>query len=590
MFIAESSRRVTDSKKVRMVMLLAAILLGIKYIFVDFGIDAEFQISMAYRLATGDLMFKEMWEAYQMSAFLCAVFIKIYLALFHTTTGIVLYLQAAGVLLDGLIAYFLYRTVNKYLHCKDVAFAMAWVFFLVSPKDVPLPEYANMQLWFSMLLCLTIFLYDRTGRKLFIILSALSLCAAVLSYPSCMLLVAGAVFLFLYCGYKKELLLFLCTCFSAGILYLVLMFYSITWDEFLVFFENMLALETSHSAGLLEKFLAYLKDAVSIALVFAALYGISHVIIRVTNNRKNKQQTKETYRLLTDLLFYLLVLLLSFYTVIFWREHTRYGYTLSFLGVVVVGMRHAKRLKGDSRYFYLCGTVISILDFVATLFLTDLELVGSFSYLLIAVVAAFLPIADALKAIEGFRNTADTEKTGDVKLPEGSALLGNLKRAVLVCSVLFLVFRNVYIIRPMYLQANTILDIRGIVKEGPAIGIISEYMGPYMQNESIKEWKQYIEEGSSIWLIGDPLDTLGYLYLDTEIAAPTTVCTPGYNESVLAYWEMNPDKYPDVVIASCWYGTLNTELTRNDWIMEWIEEEFKPSYYIDGKYWRYYFR
>ena len=139
-------------------------------------------------------------------------------------------------------------------------------------------------------------------------------------------------------------------------------------------------------------------------------------------------------------------------------------------------------------------------------------------------------------------------------------------------------------------DVSTILKIQGVVKEGPAAGIITEYMGAYMQNESMKEWEQYIKDGYSIFLIGGSLDTSGYMYSDTTIAAPSVVPTPGYNESILKYWEINPDKYPDVIIASCWYGTINSELGEDSWIMRWIEEEYKPRYYVDGKYWRYYFR
>ena len=47
------------------------------------------------------------------------------------------------------------------------------------------------------------------------------------------------------------------------------------------------------------------------------------------------------------------------------------------------------------------------------------------------------------------------------------------------------------------------------------MGIVSEYMGPYMQNETMKEWDQYIEEGDVVYLIGGSLDTLAYLYSDT---------------------------------------------------------------------------
>lgn len=48
--------------------------------------------------------------------------------------------------------------------------------------------------------------------------------------------------------------------------------------------------------------------------------------------------------------------------------------------------------------------------------------------------------------------------------------------------------------------------------------------------------EQYVQPGDSIYLIGGALDTLGYLYADTIVAAPSSTCTPGYNESILEYW------------------------------------------------------
>lgn len=565
-------KKVLQNEKIlRLLMLFMLIGLSIKYIFVDFGIDAEFQISMSYRLAKGDIMFKEMWEAYQMSAFLCAFLIKIYLTVFQTTTGIVLYLQLMGVLIDGAIAFLLYKTVSKYFNCKNVAFGMAWVFFVVSPKDVPLPEYANMQLWFSMLLCITLFLYFQTRKKYLLLLSALCLCAAVLSYPSCLILLAGVGFLCFQQDRKKDFAAFFGICAAVGILYLCLTLSQLSLNEFFIFLENMVAIETSHAVGVGTKFLGYVTDALKMILLLGAAYGLSSLFVQKVIGKRTESDSK-TQSILTDMVFSVLVIAISLYCTFAWETYTRYGYCVLFLGVIFIGMRHGKKLSGAKKYFYLSGTIISFLNFFATLLLTDLELIGSIPYLLIAVVMSFLPIAEAWKAADTTNVTA------------------NLKKAALFCGVLLLVFRNVYIIRPMYLQTNTIFDVGGIVKDGPAIGIISAYMGPYMQNESIKEWEEYVPAGSNIYLIGDPLDTLGYLYSDTNVAAPSTVCTPGYNEHITKYWEMNPHKYPDVVIASCWYGTLNSALTENQWIMNWLEEEFQPSYYVDGKYWRYYFR
>lgn len=556
------------NKVIGLVLILLAIGLAIKYIFIDVGIDAEYQIVMAYRLATGDVMFKEMWEAHQTSAFLCAFFIKIYLFLFQTTTGLVLYLQIVGVVIDAVISYILYTVVNKYLGNKNVAFAMAWVFFVVSPKDVPVAEFANMQLWFCILLCIMMLLYHVTRKKSFLIYAALSLCAAVLSYPSCLILLLGIGFLCFRFWERKDFFIFAAVCSTVGVVYVVFLLTKISLGELFFSLENMLAIEPTHTVGLDIKLVAYFKEAVVLAAFFLGSYVVSYVIAQIL--RRLKGWDKEHCSIMTDCLFCAQILLISIYTVICWKIYKRYCYSLIFIAVIFIGLRHAKRLNGNKYFLYVCGTNISLLNFGATLILTDMELMSSVPYLLIALVMAFLPIAEVYK---------------DVQVP-----FSNLIRVIIVCMILFLIFRNVYIIRPMNGHIQTISSVSGIVKEGPAIGVITEYMGAYMQNESMRECKEYIKEDSNIYLVGTTIDTLGYLYADTMIAAPSVMSTPGYNESISRYWEMNPEKYPDVVIASCWFGQLDSGLRKNEWFMNWLEKHYKPAYQIDGKYWRYYFR
>ena len=108
-----------------------------------------------------------------------------------------MFLQFIGVAIDGVISYLLYKIVSKSEVNKSVALGMAWVFFVVSPKDVPIAEFANMQIWFSMLLCMMLFLYDRTRKKRYLILSALCLCLTILSYPSCLIIFPVTVVFFL---------------------------------------------------------------------------------------------------------------------------------------------------------------------------------------------------------------------------------------------------------------------------------------------------------------------------------------------------------------------------------------------------------
>lgn len=391
----------------------------------------------------------------------------------------------------------------------------------------------------------------------------------VISYPSCLILFLVGIIFLLYLHEKRDCLLFAAACLCLGIGYLCLVMQNVSIHELSVFLQGMFSLETAHSAGLLEKGAAYLKDGLVILAVFAVFYIISHLAAGVISR---KCMSGRYGKILTDALFCGFILFISLYTVIFWQDYIRYSYSLIFPAFIFVGTHYVKKLSPDLRCFYMLGTVISLFQFMATLLLTNLNLLASVPYMLIGFVVSMLPLSAEVGAVD---------KKG---------LQRKLKTVFLFCTVIFLAGRNAYMIRPLYGEDMTVRGIAGIVKSGPAMGVITEYMGAYMQNETMKEWAQYIHDGDAIYLIGYPMDTLGYLYADTTIAAPSLTSTPGYNESILDYWEMNPEKYPDVIIASCWYGVENSMLTEDSWIMQWIEQEYRPQYVIDGKYWRYYFK
>ncbi|MCM1541408.1 MAG: hypothetical protein NC121_09105 [Blautia sp.] len=122
------------------------------------------------------------------------------------------------------------------------------------------------------------------------------------------------------------------------------------------------------------------------------------------------------------------------------------------------------------------------------------------------------------------------------------------------------------------------------------MGLISDEEGVCIQRDSYPEWQEFIPSGSRVWIVGRIVDTLGYLYKDVEVAGPSTMSTPSYNEAVLEYWRLNPDKYPDVVVAEAYLGELSFELVTDQWLSSWLENEYQPEYVIEGKYWNYYFR
>ena len=59
-----------------------------------------------------------------------------------------------------------------------------------------------------------------------------------------------------------------------------------------------------------------------------------------------------------------------------------------------------------------------------------------------------------------------------------------------------------------------------------------------------------------------------------------------YDERLLTYWEMYPEKMPNVIIVDCWYGQLMTD--PQGWMMQYIENDFGYKEIHDGRYIRIY--
>ena len=217
---------------------------------------------------------------------------------------------------------------------------------------------------------------------------------------------------------------------------------------------------------------------------------------------------------------------------------------------------------------------ISIMSLVSTLILSDHAFLQAVPYMLVAVSVSVLPL---YRWHEEIKENISAKKWFALGIH---------------VYLLLLIFRALFIHIPMYGrdQICSVLDDLALIRSGPAIGIITDEDGAARQRDSMKEWELYIREGDTIWIVGEPVDTMGYLYKDVEVGAPSVMSTPTYNSELLYYWELNPDKYPDVVILASGFGNLTLELLGNEWLMGWLENEYQAETVMDGNYWRYYFK
>ncbi len=554
--------KLDKNRYIYVIFTLMAVFCGIVWSCTNVGYDGEYQIAMAYRLIKGDKMILEMWEPHQTSAFLPAVLMWFYLKFFHTTTGIVLYLQICGMLIRGGLAFLLYRLLKDEVG-KPAAYGMALFYFMISPKDYALPEFSNLQLWFSTLLFCSLLSYLKKGKAYLLILSAVWLCLEVLAYPSCAIVLVGVlIILALYAPHKwRDILVFTGICAGLGLAVAGYFLMTIGPDTFKECIAGMLNLEPTHVVSGALKIQSYIWEILEIALILLAVGGVAFLVsIVLPAVFKGKKRMESGLWFLCCSI----ILLMGFFINILSAEN-RNAYGIIFVFLVGIGFYHRNCLEKKEKSVYVCGNLIGGLGFLATLILTDLGFLNSVPYGLLAIMLALLPIRK------------------------------KMKNGLYFCFwgfIVLLAFRCIYIRTPLTGrgQVDTSFSDMSIVRCGPALGIISDEKGVCIQRDSYPEWKEWIRPGDKVWIVGGVVDTLGYLYEDVEVAAPSTMSTPSYSEAVLDYWRLNPDKYPDVVVAEGYRGDLAYELLSNQWFLSWLEKEYQPECVMEGEYWIYYFR
>ncbi len=565
-----------DLKHKRWIWTSMAVVCGLIWSITNFGYDCGYQLSMSYRFLQGDRLFVEMWEPHQMSVYLPAALMWVYMTLFHTTTGIIVYLQVCGMLIRGGLSVLLYRVLRDNID-EPLAYSMGLLYFMLSPKDYAMPDFGNQQLWYLTLLLCALLTYLKKGKPRYLLGGAFALCLGVMAYPSCVLIFFGIiVLLFLYSSHRwRDILIFTGVCAGAGIAFCIAVLPEpeVLWTCL----TGMVALEPTHTVSALSKISGYMKDIFVVCLKILAVgvlgWGMAG-LLRLLMCKKGIAVGKGrdfVWRWLW-LLCCACIMLAAFLAAIL-SVKNRDAYGVMFLCLVGVGWRESSILQGEKKRLYICGSVIGSLEFLATLILTDLWLTVSVVYGLLAIVFALIPIEEQLK------------KNGNAHIRKGMHCCG-------MCLVILLALRCVYIRIPLTGRSQIYASFSelALVRVGPALGLISNEDGVCVQRDSYPEWKELIRPNDKVWIVGTVVDNMQYLYEDVQVAGPSTMSTPTYNSEILEYWRLNPDKYPDVVVAEGYMGDLANELKMNKWLMEWLADEYQPACVIEGTYWIYYFR
>lgn len=564
------------------------ILVSIKRVFTDFDIDCEYAIVLSYRMVRGDHMIAQMWEPHQTSAFLNAFFIAIYLWVTGTTTGIALYLNIVGLMVKLGVAYIFYRTFSRFCD-RTILFLMTAFFLTVNAKESIILEFSNMMIYFSILLLCALVMHlqsQKSQETIFLVLSALSFCLEVLSYPSTIILFPLILaILYHYSGTKgRDIIICTLICVCIGSAFLLFLVMQTGWSRFWECVSIIIMGDSTHKMGdIAGKLSVYGTGIKDVGILFAICAFLSLLAVRLFRRKRADGAVNASFKenegagflkIYYVRAFFMMLLLgnlmqaLSDVKKVELVQKIRVLYSAIYLPVSFLAFRLRRYCNKEERMAFQIGIGISLAGCVAVLLLTNLSFMNTLAYLIPGVMVSMIPIGEYL-----YRNLPDTKNTR--------------RYGMLILFVCVFIFQNIYVLRPMSRPNVKIWSVRGVVKSGPMVGIFSDYMGPYIMNSNLNDWKQYVRKGDRVLLVGgNTLSTIGYLYEDTEICVHSTICTPTYDEKLLSYWEMNPWKEPNVVVLDCWFG--EPRVSGDEWIMQWIEEHFDT--YEDGRYVRVYRR
>ncbi len=564
---------------IAIILLFGSVLINVKNIFTSCQVDAEYQVTMAYRILKGDRMFSQMWEAHQTSAFFLAFFELLFLKITGSTTGIMIYANTVGVLCKTGVALCVYGTLRKF---SDKVIAFTALLFLLNsyPKDVVLPDFANLQIWFGLLLMCSFIWYFHTNKKKWLILGAIFLCLEVLAYPSCVIVwMACIVLIWKYSSQKgRDICIFTGVCAGGAVLYL-LHFMRGNPAQLLRNLYYIWSGDKSHAIGLGQRFallggdaLLFLSDLKYIFIVIACAVIMTWAGRRFSKGGRAEWSRRKKFHgfLCWFLVFYILGYLGH---LPFEAAGTKHHFFILYLFVEIAAWLAAKYLNEKENMIFLTGQLVGIGGFLATLLLSDLGVFPSLPYLIPGICGCMIP----LKKL--YEQSQDQREAWKGMIP-----------ILLFCSIM--IFRNAFYINgwmvaPTNVLEDSIFGVNGIAKYGPLKGIVNRE-GTYVANVSYLEWQRFIHDGDRVLVLSYPtLTATTYLYKDVEICADSTISTPTFSERLLTYWEKNPDKYPDVVVVKSFeHVNFLGEYNR---VTQWLEQEFPAKRIEYGTFWTYYF-
>lgn len=571
-------------KVIKRVLWIVSVLASLKIILFDYTMDEEYQIVMAYRNLHGDSLFKEMWEPHQTSAFMCIGLMWFYRFITGTYTGVIVFLRVCTTLIQALLAVWGYRVFRRFTEDK-YAFLLSIAYFHFVPKNIQIPEFSNMQVWFFGVMVFALMEYylpmgqegDRKRHSWWLVLSGVGMALEILAYPSCLILFPFCmIYIWFASGQRRirDCLIYIATCGTCGSLWLAFILRKLPMNEFVRNVRNIFGFDLTHEiSGATEGKLSGIANNVVSGGIFLIVIAIVSGCVFIAVQRRERRAETQTEPMVKRLQLLTIAVCVAEVIQLFFWVVLQKGFEFPHIHVVVIflAVLFVWRECGDNRRILALGVFGTLLSYVAVVYISDLQIYNALPHGALGVILCVL----VLVLVWDKQNYVNARKWIFI------LLFG-------VC-VTTLVGKG-YTFRGGRDYAS-IWDTRGVMKHGPAAGIFTDYMFAYIYNCNYEDFTQYTEENDKLLIVTNLVHSAGttpYLFRDSEVCHYSIVDPTAYDERLVEYWKLYPEKMPDVIVVDCWYGGLLEPA--DSYIMHYIEEEFGYTEAIDGRYVRFYKR
>ena len=552
--------------------LLFALLLALSSIFLiwkcryGFGnIDESFYLTIPYRLFKGDALFLHEWHLSQMASVLTLPIVSLYLSIKGSTEGIVLFMRYACTVVQIATALFVYVRLKKINWLGATLSSISYVLYI--PFGIMAFSYNSMAIM-ALVICMVIILTAEKMKALQYVIAGLFYAAAVLCCPYLAVVFFVYVFAVLVAGLvrrkknntsEKQFYFFTskgAVCLSVGTIIAALTFAIFVFSRasltgILKAFPSIMNDPEHPPLSIFRITKTYIASILVSNSLAKFVYPLLAVLFCICIADKKRNEHRSIYLCIASLCT--LALMLGYY---FINSYINFiMWPINVLAFFIVILSKEKSIRNIFCSFWVIGILYSYClnatsnqTFYAISSASSVSLVGS-----IMIVCIFL---------KGL-----LEKNNNIKIKNVVVILISTVMALQIFMQVGLRYKSVFWETDMKSQ-------NVLIEDGFNAGLYvteEKHQMYYSSLESLKALEEYdaenvlyLSENTWYYLVGD--------YNMSTYSAWLSGVKEHSVERLKAYFEINPEKMPDVVyvekkyeeIATLFCNTFGYKVDKND--------------------------